>query len=58
MKRLEDFIGKRVKIVFKDNMVKKGILAYDSKLGFYSVIGSGGVAVFTEEMNKKIKAIK
>lgn len=57
-KNIEEFVGKEVRIVFKDGMVREGVLGYDSWLEFYTIVGSKGVMVFSQGAEKKIKVLK
>lgn len=57
-KKVEEFVGKEVKIVFQDKDIKEGVLKYDDWLGLYSVVGKKGAVIFTEGSVKKIKGIK
>ena len=57
-KRIEEFIGKEVRIVFQDKDIKEGVLKYDDWLDLYSVVGKKGAVIFTEGSVKKIRVLK
>lgn len=57
-KRIEEFIGKEVRIVFQDKDIKEGVLKYDDWLDLYSVVGKKGAVIFTEGAVKKIEVLK
>lgn len=58
MKKLGNFIYKKVRITFKDGKVKEGILYYDEWMNLYSVVDGKGVTMFLDGDQKRVIEIK